>query len=285
MVHSYREHPCENEDQIDEKHLHPAQVVKLRITDKSGLIHYICYDVVGLVNYFFANYRSTNDWKDPTYDRFLTADQVNLIIKLYEQLNVCKNSRTNTLKVRSGPLTGPGPGSVPSLGTKPPTLGRPQETKISIPRSMFDQDIDRAKGYLIYRLINPKRQTYTYIVVTDYHPDDGYINIPNYIMGSLELEEDQQVVLEDCFNIPKLQVLILHPEDPQWNTLPISAIDEIGQELTREIEKLYILSIGDLVTINYGGNDYTLRVYDMLSNGKRTPSALTKFTEVKVNFI
>ncbi len=109
-------------------------------------------------------------------------------------------------------------------------------------------------------------------------------------MIALGLNEGMTVVLEDCFELPKVTYFVLFIDDPIWDKLPMSAIDDIKQSLTRQLEEGYVVKMGQTFPVTYEGKTYTLTVDDILGETapgreRRIPAGITKFTEVKVDFL
>ena len=256
----YRSRPCQNQNQIDEKHVQPHQLIKLRVGS-----YVYCYDVIELYNYLTHKYSKSSDWLDPNAGFHYTKDQIELIQKLYGQLNSCSNVYHKYKAEGSG------------------------DVKFLIPRELYAQifTVENPPSYLIFRIFNLENGMYTYLTADGYHEGrNNVVFVPDEVLIGLGLGEGESVLVEDCFNLPKLSYLLLQPENESWYTLPIDIIDHVKTQLSQDLEQRYVVRTGETLDIFYGGKMYPLRVVDILStNNRRITAGVTKFTEVKVEFL
>lgn len=262
LYRHYRNIVCENQS-AHGRHL--GEIV-LRI-EMSGAVKYLCYDVMGLMTHLQYAYHREDLWKDPTYGVPLTAGQRHILHYRHDKLNQISSQARSM--------------SVGNTGTD----------RISIPRSLFNRAMsEESSPYLLYRITNPFTRLSTYIVAMDFHDlDSNTIFLSPAILSQLKLAEDDILLMEEAFHLPKASYLLLKPLTPEWYALPESDTDIVKGILTATLEKEYTVSMGTTLTISHRGKTYPLQVIDisatMVYGSRRTYSAMTKFTSVKIEII
>lgn len=270
----YHEKPCENQNLLQARHIHPAQIVKLNVIDDNGNEHIVCYDVIELYTYLVNTFKSPNQWAEPTFTARLNPVQRQLIEDRFKLLSGCgNNTRYYQLIV------------FPS-----------EDDDVLVPRELYDRALHHeGVQYIIYRLTDPKTRFYTYIVATGFHNEDpNAVYIPVTLMVSLGLNEGDGILLEDCLDLPRVSYLLLKPEDAAWYQIPDAAVEEIKVALTTALENVYVVQMGQQIPVEYGGPDvnanhtYMLSIIDIKTGktpGRRIPAGVTKFTEVAIEFV
>jgi len=255
--------PCENYTPEERRLSSPSEQIRLRVKDKHGKFHCVCYDIFKLYAYLIANYG--NDklfWRDPTYDTFSYKNNER-IEKAWEKMDPC-HGKFRVLKVEG-------------------TTSR----QISIPRNLYDEitHLPNIK-YLLFRISN-KQGDYIYGVGETFHQTPGTIQLPTPLQEVLNVKPGDPIWLQDCFELKPIDFIRLQPLTEEWNTVPIEDLDQIKTNLTLTLENNYVVRIGDTITISYtlpSGQNPRLFVVDLRAQGKRVPVGITKDTEVNVDF-
>lgn len=259
LVRRYLSRDCENppRDTIYER-------VRLRVRDINGNTHYLCYNVIDLFTYLVTQYSSPSDWKDPTYQRFYTPNQVDLIRHRYQQISSCEVN-------------------VNILDTL--TVGRSSNQYAVVPLNFYPRIADHP--YHALRLFhdgNILKYGHAYAVVNNYHQNPTIL-LPDAILNKLQLSSGQKVLIEACFGIRRIEGLRLHPLTESWYQLKYSDVDEIVEQLTLTVQNLPILALSDVIILDYKDNSYRLEVVDIRSQNRRISVGIPKMTEVKVEIV
>ncbi len=258
-----RSHPCENLTPEQRQRLHPAQIIKLRVKDRNGQVHYVCYDIISLMTYLKSSYRDEFEWRDPTYNQFYSQSQIELIKSRYRQVSLCQEKLQNF------------------------SVDLSQNGEVIIPESLYRSLIERDVPYLIFRVSNVSvpNGRYVYVRATNYHRwGDNLILLPQHVLNTLGIAPGTPVTVEECSSLPKVGYITFHPESETWYTLRYEDTDQITNLLTREVEKRDVLFIGDTISIVFKNSTFTLRITDLRSQrGQRIFAGIPKFTEVKVD--
>lgn len=258
-----RSHPCENLTPEQSQRLHPAQIIKLRVNDRNGQVHYVCYDIISLMNYLKSHYRDEFEWRDPTYNQFYSQSQIELIKSRYRQVSLCKETFQNF------------------------SVDMSQNGEVIIPESLYRSLIEREDvPYLIFRVSNVSvpNGRHVYVRATNYHRwGDNLILLPQPVLNTLGIAPGTPVTVEECSSLPKVGFITFHPESEKWYTLRYEDTDQITNLLTREVETRDVIFIGDTISIVFNNSTFTLRITDLRSqSGQRIFAGIPKFTEVKV---
>ncbi len=264
LVRRRRSLPCENLTPEQRQRLHPAQIIKLRVKDRNGQVHYVCYDIISLMTYLKSSYRDELEWRDPTYNQFYSQSQIELIKSRYRQVSLCQETLQNF------------------------SVELSQNGEVSIPESLYRSLVIREDvPYLIFRVSNVSvpNGRYVYVRATNYHSwGDNVIMLPQSVLNTLGIVPGTPVIVEECPFLPKVGYITFHPESETWYTLRYEDTDQITNLLTREVEKRDVLFIGDTISIVFNNLTFTLRITDLRSqSGRRIFAGIPKFTEVKVD--
>lgn len=249
--------PCEGRDAS----LNPAQVIRLRMVGSDGKIRYVCYDVVALMNYLTSISIDPFGWRDPITKGFYTRQQVDLIRSRYNALNKCDIKAVHRFKARLA-----------------------DDGLITIPKALYDDLAHRPNvGYFSFRVEAPQTLNYDYIVATGFNHSKDVLYLPAVTLDNLQIKPEAIVTLRECFDIPPISDLTVRPKTAGWFGLKESDTDAILVELTRVVEQLPLLRLGDELTFTYQGNDYILAVKDLSFKGKRIDVGVPKNIEVNLH--
>ena len=263
LYRHYRSIVCENQS-TNGRHLGEV-ILCVRTTD--GKSHYLCHDVINLMMYLRDSYHREDLWKEPTYGVLLTRDQKRILHYRYQKL--CSFSSRSTQMV----------------------VGNSGTDRISIPRSLFNRAMsEESSPYLLYRITNTFSRLSMYIVAMDFHDlDPQTIFLSPAILNRLKLSDEDIIQMEEAFHLPKATYLLLKPLTPEWYAIPDSDTDIVKGILTTTLEKEYVISMGSTLTISHRGKTYPLQVMDVTADSglgsRRTYSAMTKFTSVKIEIM
>lgn len=293
--------PCENLVGPERKLLNPSQRIRLRVKDRQGQIHCVCYDIIKLYAYLIFTFGpDTLLWRDPTYNTYISSRQTSRIEKMWRQFNPCGASMFSKMVVQAA-----------------------SGNQVSLPVELYEQlSLRENVPYLIFRISNPQGD-YRYVTATTFHqpsrappsqaappsragrtaqpaqsapaaqpsqpappsqPAQPTIQLPRNILQSLNLTPGNPVLVETCFNLAKVERIRLQPLSPEWNRIPDRDLDLIKAELTRTLENYYVVQIGQTISIMHPLGQLQLLIVDLFARGRRILAGLTKFTQVEVDF-
>lgn len=277
-VRRYLQTPCENRKELEGRYIHPAQVVKfhLRLPDNSTRI--VCYDVLELYPYLVNRYPREQDWRESKYEVLLTRLQRELIKEKWRNRSGCRGEFTQLFVSFS------------------------EDERIRVPLSLYDRGTHAPNSlYVLYRIYLPDHKIYTYIHADGHtgeieiegeripleNPNPHLIKLPSALIQSLGLQEGSPLLVEDCFQLPRITRLILQPMEAKWYQLPEEATEDIVNFLTSALENLYTIQLGQLIPIEYGEKIYKLAVIDLFggTTKRRVPAAVTKQTTTDVEIL
>lgn len=265
-VRSYLSQPCTNQKEMTEGTVHPAQIIKLKISTR-GVDRLICYDVIQLYTHLVTTHEKESEWKEPRHNVLLTPDQREMIKKKWEKRSGCGPSSFTYLEVRNS-----------------------RSNKNLVPLSLYDRGThDFDSLYVLFRLSVPETRNYTYIHADGSQDlDKGAVFLSSELIKELNLKEGDFIVLEDCFQLPRLTRVLLQPlEDDWYRDIDYKDTEEIKDALTDSFENEYTLQNGQIVPIDYGTKSYRLKIVDLFGGTpeKRLPAGVSKQTTVKIEIL
>lgn len=264
----YHQQPCENQELLQAKRIHPSQTIKFKVIDDGQNSHVLCYDVIELHTYLVNTFQSQQKWREPTYNAQLTPIQQQLLEDRFRLLTGCgDDTRYYQLIAYAS-----------------------DDNNVLVPRELYDRALHHEGAqYVIYRLTEPETRFYIYIVADGYHDQDpNTIYLPANTLISLNLNDGAGVLIEDCLDLPRVNYLLLQPEEAAWYQIPDAAVDDIKAALTKALENVYVVQMGQQIPIDYGDKTYTLSIVDIKTGkapGRRIPAGVTKFTEVALEIV
>jgi hypothetical protein len=248
-VRTYLSSPCENRQELEDRYIHPAQIVKLRLLLPDNTVRMVCYDVIELYPYLLNNFAREQEWAEPKYNVLLNRMQRELIKQKWNNRSSCAKGEPHFSQLM---------------------VSLADDEKIRVPLALYDRGT-HAPGslYVIFRVYLPEKNIYTYIHADGHtnevdidgervridDADPNVIKLPLAVMETLGLDEGSVILVEDCFDLNRITRIVLQPVEAKWYQLPETATEDIVNFLTTALENLYTIQLGQTIPVDYGGRD------------------------------